>query len=213
MKKPLVVIAAVLILSLIGFAQSPPPPTNTAQFTVNLNFLGAAPYGQTSALSVAATNQLTTNSLLRLDVIDMTGVGYSGYFVGPQYNACAFTFLEKLLASTSFNCGVFEPYLNGAAGYGRVQQNGGPVSHGIAFLFRTGANYSPTKTVGFNLYEIGCGDFGAEVVGQTKVGCFAQTGLNFYLGSSASATAAKRARANRSNAKRLKRLNELSRQN
>src|SRR6202795_3576649 len=101
--KRLTVVLAVILLSVVALAQSPPPPTNTAQFTVNLNFLGAAPYGQTSALSVAATNQLTTNSLLRLDVIDMTGVGYQGYFVGPQYILCAFKFIENFLAPSSFN--------------------------------------------------------------------------------------------------------------
>ena len=201
---------ALILFCLPAFAQTPPPPTNTAQFTANFNFLGVAPYGQSQALSLAGTSQFTTNSLLRMDVITMPSIGYTGYFVGPQYNLCGVKAIENLLSPTSFNCGKFEPYVNGGAGIGRLQQNSDPTTHGAAFIFRTGVNLTMTNTVGFNLYEVGCGDFGPKIPGQSHVGCFGQTGINFYLGSNQVATAAKRARANRSNVKRLAKLNKIA---
>ena len=184
-----------------GVAQK--APTNTPQFQVSMNFLGGTPYGVSSAMDSAFTTQLTTNSLLRADVVVMPSANYTGYFGGPQYNLAV---LCPVLSTTSINCGKFMPYVNGAVGLGRVQVGTSPAQSTIAGLVRTGANYDPTGSGKFslNLYECGWGRFGAGATSSW----FCQTGFNLGLGSNALATQAKVERMRRSEARKMKKLQE-----
>ena len=204
--KKLALLAVWLALPWALLAQA---PTNAPQFQVTLNFLGGQPYGQASALSTAFTTQFTTNTALRADVIAMPGAGYTGYFGGAQYNLCGLSGLEKLLANTSISCGKIEPYINGAAGLGRVQESG-TSTQSVAGLARLGANYDPTGKGVFtlNLFEAGWGHFGPSITGEPNNGWFFQSGISVGLGTNAAATQAKAARVNRAQAKKLKKLND-----
>lgn len=197
MKKALCLVVLIVSLAVCGFAQTAAP-----QFTVNLNFLIGSPFGQASAMDAAFTNQFTTNLTLRGDVITMPGAGYSGFLGGPQYSLCGIKALENLLAPTSLSCGKFQPYIGAAAGLGEVATTSTKTWSALA---RGGANYDPTGSGKFtlNLFELG---YLRAAAGQA--GVFAQTGIQFGLGTSASATQAKQARMARSNAKKLKKLNE-----
>jgi hypothetical protein len=203
--KKLALLAVWLALPWALLAQA---PTNAPQFQVTLNFLGGQPYGQASALSTAFTTQFTTNTALRADVLAMPGAGYTGYLGGAQYNLCGISALEKLLAPTSISCGKIEPYLNGAAGLGRIQLNG-TSTQSVAALARFGLNYDTTGQGKFtiNLFEGGYGKFGPSVIGQPNQGWFFQSGISVGMGTSAAATQAKAARMNRANAKKLKLMN------
>ena len=206
MRKVSICLAVICLLCCAAIAQAP-PATNSTQFQVSLNFLGAQPYGQASALSTAFSTQFTTNTRLRADVIAMPGAGYTGYVGGPQYNLCGISALENLLASTTLSCGKIEPYVNAAAGLGRIQ--GSSTSQAFAWLFRGGLNYDPTSTGAFtiNLVEAGYGDFGPTVTGEPNRGAFFQSGISIGLGSNAAATQAKKARIGHANAKKLKKMN------
>lgn len=199
-----ILLVSVILLAALALAQAPPPSTNASQFQVSLNFLG----GQSSALSTAATSQFTTNIALRGDVIAMPGAGYTGYLGGAQYNLCGVAAIEGFLATTSLSCGKIMPYVDGALGLGRVQQNG-VSTQSIAGLARFGMNYDPSGTGRFtvNLFEAGWGHFGPPMVGQSANAWFYQTGLAVGLGTHSAATQAKKARMSRASKKKLDRLN------
>jgi hypothetical protein len=182
-------VLAVLALTLCAvFVAAQNPPTNAPQFQVHMNFFGGTPFNQASALDAAFTSQFTTNDQLRGDLIVMPAVGYTGYFGGPQYNLCAVSTLASLLSTTSLNCGKFMPYVNGAAGLGRIQVGTAAATQSLAGLIRAGANYDPTGSGKFslNIFECGWGRFAHGASGK-----FCQTGFNIGLGSSPSATQAK----------------------
>jgi hypothetical protein len=197
--KSLSVFVMLFVLAVACLAQN--PPTNTPQFQVSMNFLGGTPYGVSAAMDSAFTDQFTTNSLLRADVVVMPSANYTGYFGGAQYNlavAC------PLLETTTLNCGKFMPYVNAGIGIGRVQLGSNPVQSSIAGLIRTGANYDPSGAGKFtlNLYECGWGSFGSGA----RSAWFCQTGISFGLGSNALSTQAKIERMKRSEAKKMKKM-------
>lgn len=193
------------LLPAVLFAQS--PPTNAPQFTFTENFFAGSVYGTNQAIGAGLTTQLTTNSQLRLDQITIPSVGYTGELVGPQYNLCAISAIEKLLSSTTLNCGNLSIYANGALGYGRIQQGSGPSFHGLPWRLDASVNYTLASHIAVNVVEFGYCDMGVSQPGTSRAGWCGQTGFSFLFGSNAAATQAKQARVNRANAKKLKKLN------
>ena len=198
-------ILAVLLLAVAAFAQN--PPTNAPQFTFTENFFSGSPYGQNQALGTAVTTQLTANSQLRVDQLTIPSVGYTGELLGPQYNLCGIKAVENLVMSTTINCTNLSIYANGEVGYGRLQQNGGPASHGVAFKLAMAFNYALSTHVAVNVAEFGYTDLGAPPTpGFSRAGWFGQSGISLLLGNSATASAAKQARWQRAQAKKQAKL-------
>lgn len=194
------------LLLLAASLQAQNPPTNAPQFQVGMNFWGGSPYGVQSAMDSAFTDQFTTNSQLRGDIIVMPAANYTGYFGGPQYSLCGIAAIENMLSTTSLNCGKFGLYVNGGIGLGRVQFGSSTPQNSVAGLIRTGANYDPAGTGHFtiNVFEAGWGSFGVGA----RSAWFAQTGFNIGLGSSAAASQAKHERIQRSMAKKQLKLQQ-----
>lgn len=185
-----VLISFLLCLSMCAFAQSNPnPPTNSAEFSVGIGFLGSTAYGQSNALDVASTTAFTADTLLRLDIFSMPGAGYTGYFGGAQYTPPA---ICNLLATTALSCGKINPYVGGEVGLGRIQSQTSPTVSSIAGLARVGMNYDPTGTGRFtiNLFEANWASLGPGAR-STWSGSF---GILAGLGSNAAQTEAKLAR-------------------
>jgi len=194
-----------VVLCCVAFAQS--PPTNAPQFTFTENFFGSSVYGTSQAIGAAVTTQLTTNSQLRLDQITIPSVGYTGELFGPQYNLCAITALENLLAATTLNCGSLSIYAHGALGYGRIQQGSNPATSGLPWTVDASVNYTLASHVALNVVQFGYCDMGVTQAGQSKAGWCGQSGISFLLGTNTAASQAKTARVSRANAKKLKKLN------
>jgi hypothetical protein len=199
MKLALSLVLAAL-LAVAAFGQN--SPTNAPQFTFTENFFGSSVYGQQQAVGAAVTTQFTTNSQLRIDQITMPAVGYTGELFGPQYNLCGISAIENLLASTSFNCGNLSIYANGELGYGRIQQNGNPASHGVAWTVDASVNYTLSSHMAVNLFQIGYCDMGVNQTGQSRAGWCGQSGISFLLGSNTAATDAKILRMKHSSEKK-----------
>lgn len=202
MKKLLAVLITLVSLSL--WAQNvpvAPQPTNAPQYTVNLSFLGATPYGSSQGLDVAGTLAFTTNNTLRADYVTIPGSEYNGTLVGDMYNLCGVTPLENVLATTSFSCGKFSPYAVGGVGYGKINSAGG-----LAWKIGVGANYS-LNNIAFNVGEVGYCEFGPSLAGQSHGGICGESGFSFLFGTNAAATQAKAARIKHANAKKLAKIN------
>lgn len=203
MRKVLAV-AVLCLCAALSLAQTPVTPINVSQYAVNLSLLQGSPYGQNSAMDTTFSTVFSTNATLQADFILMPGASYSGYFGGGSYNLSV---LCPALASTSFSCGKFMPFVTAEAGLGRIAPVNGTTVQGFAGLVELGAGYDPTGSGKYGLaFKGGYGDFGPPVAGLSNKGWVFYSGITFGGGSNALATAAKVERMRRATVKKQAKL-------
>lgn len=144
MKVRVVSLLLTLCLAATGFAQTPNPPTNTPQFTLNFNALNG-PGGV--GTDIAATYAASANVLLREDTLIFPGVSGNYFGAGAQYNVQQ---LCNLLVNTNLNCEKLNFYVTGSAGVARIPV-GTEYDNHAAGMFGAGANYDPSGTGQFQL--------------------------------------------------------------
>src|ERR1700692_4581548 len=126
MKKLLAVILLASIGAIAQISPTPPPPTNSPQFTLNFNALN----GPASSVGVdfGATYAVTANYWLRADNLIFPAVHGEYFGVGVQGvipKVC------DLLVATNINCEKFQPYWTASGGVDRIVIGSAPaVDHG-----------------------------------------------------------------------------------
>ena len=205
--KTLLAIALFVTLAIAAVAQTPNPPTNTPQFTLNFNALNGP--ASSAGVDFGATYGVTANYWLRADNLIFPAANGEYFGVGVQGvipKVC------DLLANTNLNCEKFQPYWTASGGVARIVIGSNPaVDHG-AGMGGFGTNYDPTGTGKFTLNLI---DFHiARLTGmQTGLTYMLSSGISLGWGTNSAAmtqNAAKRAKRMAKERKRMQKLQEAA---
>jgi hypothetical protein len=172
------------------------------QYSYGISFLGSGVYNQTNAVDNVFGYQLTTNLQAEADLLTAPGGGVSDYEGGATYDPCGFKPIENLLMNTSIPCGKIQPFFGGTVGVGRVQQGSGPMQDGVAFMVKAGISLPNSSGAFAVAAEVGYGDFGASIPGQSNKGIFFNLPVIFGAGNNVLATQARRDRLQRAEAKK-----------
>src|ERR1700687_535453 len=136
--KMLLTTVLVAILGMASVAQTPAPPTNSPQFTLNFNVLNG-PLAS-AGVDFGATYGVTANYWLRADNLIFPAANGEYFGVGVQRTIPK---VCDLLVNTNLNCEKFQPYFGASGGITRVTIGTAPsVQHG-AGMFDVGTNYDP----------------------------------------------------------------------
>ena len=210
MKKAILVTSMLAVLAIAGLAQSNVP--NAPSFTFMSNFLGSPVAGSTSGLDVGGAYQFTTYSRLRADVWSIPAAGSESFLFGTDIDMW---FACNLLDQTALPCNKLNPYFGGAGGFSRVTVNSNQTIDKPAAMLRIGANLDPTGSGHFtlNVFEADCGTFAvlnSDLSVKNVFKCGYTTGVNFGLGSNATASAKKLELMRIHEAKKLKKLQKAA---
>ncbi len=205
--KKLLVVLSTLLVAVSALAQTPPPPTNSPQFTLNFNALNG-PLGTTGA-DIGATYAVTANYLLRADNLIFPAVNgqYFGAGLQSALPTCSW------LANTNLNCEKFQLYGTGSFGESRIAIGSNPATNHAAGMFGAGANYDPTGTGKFtmNIFDFHVARFPGMSNGLVYI---ASVGINLGWGTNSGAVsqnATRRAKRLRREQKRLQKLQDAAR--